>query len=277
MTNSRQLIVTGIPRSGTTLLAALVDSLADAVCLSEPDWQSLWSQEMTDRAAYVNRITRDFERVRATLLAGTAVPDRRDTRLKPVTDYFPRGAGGQRQQTFEVRELRRAGLTPNFLLGMKHNAHYTCVLSELLRVKNLEALAIVRNPVSTILSWRSLKIPIGQGRLPAAERFWPEIPALWQTTNDLLEVQVRIYGLFCQRYKETAGRLVVIKHEELVEDPTMLERLFARRYARHVRVQAQHQSDVQAADETTTIRRYIQKFCPVAYEFYPNLDDPAQR
>ena len=60
----RDLIVTGIPRAGTTLLAACVDSLEDAVCLSEPEWQALWSQETKERLEYIARLSEDFDRVR---------------------------------------------------------------------------------------------------------------------------------------------------------------------------------------------------------------------
>lgn len=52
MSRIRNLIVTGIPRSGTTFTAAFVDGLDDAVCLSEPDWQDARPREMNDRGEY---------------------------------------------------------------------------------------------------------------------------------------------------------------------------------------------------------------------------------
>ena len=39
---ARDLIISGIPRGGTTLTTALIDSLPNAVCLNEPQWHSDW-------------------------------------------------------------------------------------------------------------------------------------------------------------------------------------------------------------------------------------------
>lgn len=272
MSSPRNLIVTGIPRSGTTLAAALIDSLEDAVCLSEPDWQSLWSQEMTDRTEYVERIVKDFDRVRTALLAGESVSDRRNADGSPITNYFRR-ADRDRSQQFEILDVRCKGLSPGFLLGMKHNAHYTCVLPDLVTLPDLAILAIIRHPIPTILSWRSLDLPVSRGRLPAADRFWPEIPALWQTTNDLLEVQVRIYGLFCTRYKELSTRLTIIKYEDLVQDPGLLERCLDRKCVRQIPIETKKSSSLADRERISVIKQYLRRFCPIAYELYPDLNE----
>ena len=265
----RDLIVTGIPRAGTTLLAACVDSLEDAVCLSEPEWQALWSQETKDRLEYIARLSEDFDRVRHILQDGASVPDRRRDDQAPVTDYYRQpGAAGAK---YEVQQLNRVGLSKDFLLGMKHNAHYTCVLDELLDEDRFHVLAIIRHPVATIQSWRSLPIPIREGRLPAAERFWPEIAALWQDTNDLLEVQVRIYGLFCQRFWENSGRLTVIRYEDLLSDHGLVEKLFDRKYVRDILIDGTRQCDAENLEESSQIRKLVQTHCPVVREYYPDM------
>ena len=57
---SANLIMTGVPRAGTTLATAIVDGHADCVALNEPKWQGLWSREMDDPAGYAERIFADF-------------------------------------------------------------------------------------------------------------------------------------------------------------------------------------------------------------------------
>lgn len=262
------LIVTGIPRSGTTLVATLVDCMEDSVCLSEPDWQSLWSQEMSDRSQYVARISKDFDQVRASLIGGDNVPDRRKTDGSAITNYFDRNGNSQH----EIHSIRRDGLTDGFLLGMKHNAHYTCVLPELVQKSDFLIIAIIRHPIPTILSWRSLDIPIRQGRLPAAERFWPEIPALWESTSDLLEIQVRIYGLFCARYQKFLGQLKLIRYEDLVQNTALLEKHLERNFVRSVPVESHRPQSASPGTNVEQIKRYLRMFCPVAFEFYPELD-----
>jgi hypothetical protein len=264
----RNLIVTGIPRSGTTLVSALIDSLDDAVCLSEPDWQDSWPREMHDRVAYAERLCEDFARVRRVLLADGEVPDRRQADGSAVTNYFPRSSQGGRTRAYTVLPLRRPGLSGDFLLGMKQNAHYSCVLPELAGQTDFAILAIIRDPVATILSWRSTDLPISEGRLPAAERFWPEIAELATATDDVLLRQVLIYRIFCERYQRLRDRVRLLRYEELIGDPSMLTRTFARQYVRQVSVR---QDDVTpAAADVEKIRAYLRAHCPIAEELYPN-------
>jgi hypothetical protein len=45
------LIVTGLPRSGLTLVAALIDYLPNSVCLNAPDWQLAQARKMSGQTA----------------------------------------------------------------------------------------------------------------------------------------------------------------------------------------------------------------------------------
>lgn len=52
----RNLVVTGMPRGGTTLLAALIDSSASAYCLSEPNWPVAASDDARDPLDFIQRL-----------------------------------------------------------------------------------------------------------------------------------------------------------------------------------------------------------------------------
>ena len=264
---ARNLFVTGIPRSGTTLASALLDSLDDAVCLSEPDWQDPWPRQMQDRGEYAQRLREDFARVRAVFLDGGEVPDRRHPDGAAITNYFPRGSTGSRTRAYSVVPVRRSGLSADFLLGMKQNAHYTCVLEQLTGYEDFAVLAIIRDPVATIRSWRSTDVPISAGRLPAAERFWPEIAALAAMTEDVLLRQVSIYRMFCERYLAQGARVHLLRYEDMVRDPSRLSAMCGRRYVREIAVRRDESAP--DADEVRMIRSYLREYCPVAAELYP--------
>jgi hypothetical protein len=84
--------------------------------------------------------------------------------------------------------------------------------------------ALVRDPVALLLSWRSLNLPISRGRLPAGERFWPELRSLGEAELELTEKQIRICDLLFGRFLRWADHVAILRYEDLVADPASLLR-----------------------------------------------------
>ena len=274
------LMITGIPRAGTTLTAALVDSLENAVCLSEPQWEVSWNQKAPNHTEYVQGLIDNFHAVRGRLLKGEEILDRRDADGAAITNYFRQKKNGSTEILYKMMPVRRPALPSDFLLSMKHNAHYTCVLPDLLGAPGLSVLAIIRHPIPTILSWRSHTIPIQQGRLPAGEKYWPELCALIERTQDILQIQVGIYGLFCERFRIHHPSFKLIRYEDLVQHPALVSDYLQRRQIKSVPVQNQNQTqnhnriqnNIDTIADIIRIKEYLRIYCPVAYEFYPDID-----
>jgi hypothetical protein len=217
------LIITGIPRSGTTLAAAIVDQSFDAFCLSEPDSHVELMQTAKDVDDFIARLGRDFDAARQALLAGRAVSDKRGSDGGPVTDYFADARVGRRREPiFALCNVSRPGLSPDFVLGAKHNALYAAVLPHIVATGRFRVVALVRDPVAVLRSWRSLDLPVSQGRLPAGERFWPELAALTHSNMELHEKQIRIYDLLCRRFADLSHGIKVVHYEALISDPAQL-------------------------------------------------------
>jgi hypothetical protein len=262
------IAITGIPRSGTSLLAALVDGLEDAVCLSEPPWQIPWFQGACETPVEaVDRVVADFAATRRRLLAGEPVRDRRAGDGTPVTNYFRAG-----EVAYRIEQFTRASLTSDFLLAIKHNAQYTSVLPDLVRAPRLQLIAVVRHPVPTILSWRSLRIPISEARLPASDRFWPEIAAAARASADVLEAQVRIFELFCARYEQLRDSLTLVRYEDLVREPEAVSRLAGRAVERPVEIRTPVHDRSGRRDEIVRIQRLVEKHAPATTALYPDLE-----
>jgi hypothetical protein len=83
------LIITGVPRSGTTLAAAIIDQAPDSLCLSEPDSHVEMMKEAASAEDFVAGLCREFDAVRRTILAGGSVLDRRQADGAPVTNHLP--------------------------------------------------------------------------------------------------------------------------------------------------------------------------------------------
>ena len=217
------LIITGVPRSGTTLAAAIIDQTPNCLCLSEPDNHVDLMNGAASPEDFVSRLCREFETVRRTILSGGSVLDRRSADGAPVTDYFSDPlSDGRRELAVTTRGIHRSRLSPDFVLGVKHNALYTAVLPEIVQSGRFRVIAIIRDPVSVLMSWQMLDLPISRGRLPAGERFWPELAALGRADLDLTDKQIRICDLLLYRYGQLADRIAVIPYEVFTADPAQL-------------------------------------------------------
>jgi len=273
MQRHTDLIVTGIPRSGTTLTTALIDSLDDSLGLSEPQWHLRFIRESSDARDYVQRICHDFRIVREDILAGRSVPDKRSVDGSSITNYFVRHPDGAITNQYEIYPVTRHGLSPHFLLAMKHTAAYTSILPQLIEHTDIPVLAVIRHPIPTILSWRSLHIPISHGRLPAAARFWPETKQLRKSYTDLLRIQVELYGLFCSRFEECSSRIILLKYEELIHNQYLVASTLKRRPTRSLTIQDHNRNAHYTHREVDLLKNYLQRYCRIAYSFYPELEE----
>lgn len=217
----RNIIVTGIPRSGTTLVASLIDAMPDAVCLNEPAWHA--SDKALTAEDFTKWLVGEFAALRRKLRSGEAIPDRRAADGSAVTNYYHRNAeAGAITDTFRIVPFTRLGLSESFTLAVKHNAIYSSILPELIASKQFTIIAIVRHPLQVLHSWRSLHLPVSRGQLPAAMAYWPEVAQLVRSDIELLQKQVLIYDAFCKRYWEYRKDIHLIKYEELIADSSKL-------------------------------------------------------
>jgi hypothetical protein len=219
----RDIIITGVPRSGTTLAAAILDQAPDCFCLSEPEEHVALMQRSRSGNDFVDRLEEAFSSTRAVLFAGGAVTDRREPTGRPVTNYYAAKTHARRRQpAFTVRPVSRPGLSSEFRLGIKHNALYTAVLPEIARRKRFKIIVIVRNPTDVIASWESLDLPVSRGELPAADRYWPEMHQLTKSNTPLLEKQMLMYELMCRRFLDLRERVAIVRYEDMVQRPELL-------------------------------------------------------
>lgn len=225
---ARDLIISGIPRGGTTLTAALIDGLPNAVCLNEPQWHSRWIWGVNTTATdFAKWLVGDFAWVRHRLLTGQTVPDRRrPDSTTAVTDYYQRKENFKADNTYQVINFRRDGLSKDFILGSKHNGLYVGALEEIVELGHFGVLVVLRHPIDAIASWRTLpNIPLYQGNMPGALRFWVEMREVVTSTQmDVLEKQVILYEMLCHRYYKLRERVKIVKYEDITQDPNHITR-----------------------------------------------------
>ncbi len=218
----RLLILTGLPRSGTTLCCHLLNQAPDTVALFEPmDVLALPTQ---DRAAAVAAVGEHAEQARRSLLqTGRATSFHADGK---VPDN-PAGDTVGTQRTWRVSRGEVAfdkPLDPDFTLAIKHNAAFTALLPDLTTLG--PCLGVVRNPLAVLASWNSLDLPVSRGHVPAGERLDPALADALAAEPVLFERQRLVLEWFVGRFLDHLGPERLVRYEALVQDPGA--ELFAR-------------------------------------------------
>ncbi|MCP4695066.1 MAG: PqqD family peptide modification chaperone [Desulfobacterales bacterium] len=229
------VILTGAPRSGTTLTCHLLNKLPDVIALHEPMNVSGFSL-FQDHEEVCDEIELFFRRTRKTLMEnGTAISKHVDGRVpdNPVDDAhrvlsaespdpIPRGFTPEKSTRSTLRESRCSKgpirfpnpSTARLSLCIKHNAAFTAVLERL--HARLPCHAVIRNPLSVLASWNSVKFPVREGRAPAAERLDPTLALELARKEERFERQLYILSWFFEKYKTILPPENILRYEEIV-------------------------------------------------------------
>ena len=259
-------LITGIPRSGTTLLGALVDGMENSVCLNEPLWQVDLARASQNAETFSAAIVEDMQRLRPLLLAGQPVMDHRRPDGQPVTNYLNESG----EVVVRPVPFSRAGLSADFTLAIKHNGLFLGALPALVSSGKFSIIALIRHPLEILASWRASSLPVARGELPAARYFWPEMAALHTQPLELLERQIRLLDLLYGRIREHEKRLTLIRYESLVKNPDQLSGVFGRQPESHrfdIKPTTRKKLDI----PLELIEKKLKDIAPHARYYYPDF------
>lgn len=210
--NGRNLVLTGVPRGGTTLACRLLGQAEDCVSLFEPMAIDALPHA---RAAAVDAIVAYFADVRAEMAATGFAPSKQHAGRVPDNLFGEPTPGIGR--TLHARPGRvpvpRARATGTLVI--KHNAAFTALLPELAAA--LPVFAIVRDPRAVLASWCSVDLPVRQGRVPAGERFDPSLRARLDACADRLQRQLYVLDWCFTQFAEHLPAAQVLTYEALID------------------------------------------------------------
>lgn len=210
----RNLALTGVPRSGTTLCCHLLGLAPDTVALLEP--MEVHRLPVGDRSAAVDTVSAFFAESRRSLLDdGTAWSEQHDGRVPDNPFASQRDGQGRRARAVSRGRIRvERPLTPSFTLAIKHPAAFTALLPEL--AARFDTVALVRNPLAALASWHSLDLPIARGRMPAAERLDPALGRRLTGIMDVVSRQLAILDWMFERYRRHLPPRALLRYEDMV-------------------------------------------------------------
>ena len=210
----RNVLITGTPRSGTTLVCSLLNKLPDTAALHEP--MNVWDfANCRDGSAIADLIENFCAESRQSLQQdGTAVSKHVGGKVRDNSATV-NSAGGRIRQTEHGRIKIDKPLSPDFTLAVKHPVAFAALLQPL--AKRFECYAIVRNPLATLASWNSLDwFPLKDGHSPIGEKLDVDLARDLANTPDPIDRQIHILEWFYDRFRQFLPERALITYEDLV-------------------------------------------------------------
>ena len=207
-------LLTGIPRSGTTLCCRLLNALPDTIALHEPIRPATINNHTV--SASVNDIVSRCEELFIAIRQGHEFEHGDASSLmidNPIGDEFKDGIRTSVAQRGTLK-LNAKGNTP-FTLVVKQNAMFAALLPHLR--EHFDVTAIVRNPIDVLLSWLTVDLPINKGRIPGGERFDKRLSQQLDNIKQRIERQWFIYQwFFVQFVNAQHNGLNIVRYEDVI-------------------------------------------------------------
>lgn len=209
-TNTNTTLITGIPRSGTTLCCNLLNKCENVVALHEPIDPLKLSSNVAQQA--VNEVCEQVQNIRHSLETSRAIEHGNKAGIdidNPIGQEIDEN--GLRKQQALRGLVTLPSINSGTQLFVKQNALFTALSNDL--SKQYRMFAIVRNPIDVLLSWMTVNLPVNQGRLPAGEKYDVNLAESLKRGTEF-ERQITIYKWFIERFQQAS--LTIIRYEDII-------------------------------------------------------------
>lgn len=222
---SPELIVTGIPRSGTSYLCKLIHQIPDCVIINEPAeiFTPLKEQPIPWGVSMLHR------ELRRDILDG-----------KPVTNKLHHGEFIEDTALVNTVEPYQPNVDrADFLVGTKNTLAYTARLPQLLSaLPEAGFVACVRHPLDTIASWKATFRHLADADMESQVLGHSADPMLSEAqrerlreiaaTSNLPRRRALLWRHLAESLLAHRDRILVLRYEDLMTDPVdALRRVFA--------------------------------------------------
>ncbi len=210
MKKERNIILTGPPRSGTTLCCHLLNKLPDVVALHEPMQRVMFPS----KKEALRNIPNFFFQMREMIKNdGKAVSRVKNGKIPP--NPFEEKSKNRRSivkkgEFYIDKDLDQQ----NFSLVIKHNAHFSFLLEEL--VNDFECFAIIRNPLAVVASWNTIKAPVSEGNLKVLKGLDPQLEKKLWKIPDVIDRQIQLIDVLFG-HLNTLEERQIITYENIIE------------------------------------------------------------
>ncbi len=211
------IVLTGIPRSGTTLTCYLLNKLPNTVALNEPiAYRRI--EPLSNHQEMCAYICRFFEQMRDSIYHHKIAESK--TVNGKITDNMASeqfGKGSTTREWVASSEDKKffieKELINDFLLIIKKPVIFTMVLEQL--IQYFPVYAIIRNPLSVLASWSNVPLDIREGRSPA-EKWDAMLARNLAQQPDRIARQLYLLSWYYEKYHRYLPTNVILRYEDII-------------------------------------------------------------
>lgn len=208
---NNNFIITGPPRSGTTLTCNILNDQNNTVALHEPMSMLMFK----NKAIGLHNIDLFFESMRYSIIHHKIALSKISESNIPDNPYANVFTNNKRESIVKKRFFYiTKPISETFNLFIKHNVHFTFLLKEI--TCKYKTIVIIRNPLSTINSWNTINAPVAEGNAKVLKYINPDLYRKINSINNLFERQARLLDEMFTIYNSIPD-LNIIKYEDIIE------------------------------------------------------------
>ncbi len=210
---SRNVVLTGPGRSGTTLACNLLNKLPDVLALSEPISPGKFADVAHDQEAVVDGVENFYRRMRRMARRRGSVISKHVGGVVP--DNSKGDVGGVRRRIAQKGKIPvTKDLTRDFQLVIKQPTMFTALLPAL--VKRLACYAVVRNPLPVLASVDGLREEHAARDDVPALRYDPILQGSLPDPGDPIAWHLGRLHLYFERYLALLPAQNIVRYEDIV-------------------------------------------------------------
>lgn len=221
----RTILLTGLPRSGTTLCCHLLNRFKNVLALHEPlnpkDFDAEAGplkacKKIANFGLQTRHSTHNQGRVSSKHINGE-IPDNPIGKVKNTRGLRPSIASKGKI------DISHRKLSEGFTLIIKHNAMFTALLPDLRQF--FPVFGIIRNPLAVLASWNTVDININRGRIPAGEKYAPDLAKALDNCPNRLSRQMIVMEWMLKQYSHHLSKEQILRYEDVIENKTYLAQI----------------------------------------------------
>ncbi len=247
----RKLIITGIPRSGTSLFSKLINDLPNTICLNEILYD-------------VDLLPSNMELIRNKVLRGEPIPNK--YKSDEITTDTQEGINQVKCKSIDKY------VDNNLVIGSKVNIPYLNQINKIINY-NYPIIAIIRNPIFTIASWNSKKA----AHIPEAQVTDNNMNPRWTHfnfySNNKIIRQAQIWQYYASIIYSIKDKIIIIRYEDFTQSQESLNKVL-RDVCKKLNLQfqkndikIQNQNSKERFTNIEEIQKVVREHCSIATKF----------
>ena len=215
MNSSKNILITGLPRSGTNLTCRLLNQVEDVVALQEPMDVGAFGRLGSPSEIYA-MIDEFIHEVRTAAVEEGMIFTKHVQGQIVDNFYQPPDEKTKIRMNLSERGYIKIDrkVTEDLVMAIKHNTAFAGLLPDL--QNHYSVFAMIRHPLWVLASWNSNNLPMYDGHIPMGEQFDPKLTRELAEIPDRIDRQIRALSWLFERFSTLADQNRIIRYEDLM-------------------------------------------------------------